>query len=104
VRTQNAPFLLRACIANENNGSAAWRFVAARWNDANDKFPTNTIVRMIDSVKLLTNDEDVAHVQSFFADHPIPQGATTLQQILERQLINATTIRAQRAPLLASLK
>ena len=104
VRTQNAPFLLRACIANEHNGSGAWRFVAEHWKDANDKFPTNTIVRMIDSVKLLTNDEDVAHVQSFFADHPIPQGATTLQQILERQLINATTIRSQRTPLLASLK
>ena len=33
VRTQNAPFLLRACIANESNGSAAWRFVADHWQE-----------------------------------------------------------------------
>jgi puromycin-sensitive aminopeptidase len=103
VRTQNAPFLLRACIANQHNGSAAWRFVADHWGETNDRFPTNTIVRMIDSVKLLTNADDVEHVQTFFADHPIPQGSTTLRQILERQLINAHAVRAQREPLLASL-
>lgn len=103
VRTQNAPFLLRACIANEHNGSAAWRFVAEHWSEANHRFPTNTIVRMIDSVKLLTDDSDVEHVQNFFVEHPIPQGAATLQQILERQLINAQTVQVQRERLLASL-
>ena len=103
VRTQNAPFLLRACIANEHNGSAAWQFVAEHWGETNDRFPTNTIVRMIDSVKLLTNADDVEHVQTFFADHPIPQGSATLRQILERQLINARAVHIQREPLLAAL-
>lgn len=104
VRTQNAPFLLRACIANESNGSNAWRFVAEHWTEANDKFPTNTIVRMIDSVKLLTREDDVEHVQRFFTDHPIPQGSATLRQILERQVINAQAVRVQREPLLAALR
>ncbi|MGA1435911.1 MAG: ERAP1-like C-terminal domain-containing protein, partial [Ilumatobacteraceae bacterium] len=103
VRTQNAPFLLRACIANEHNGSAAWQFVAEHWGETNDRFPTNTIVRMIDSVKLLTDADDVEHVQAFFADHPIPQGSATLQQILERQLINARAVHTQREPLLTAL-
>ena len=104
VRTQNAPFLLRACIANENNGSAAWRFVAEYWDEANDRFPTNTIVRMVDSVKLLTDNEDVEMVQQFFADHPIPQAVATLNQILERQLINSKATETQRPPLIASLQ
>lgn len=104
VRTQNAPFLLRACIANESNGSAAWRFVADHWQEANERFPTNTIVRMVDSVKLLTEGGDVDHVQSFFADHPIPQGAATLQQILERQLINAQATEFHRPLLLGALR
>ena len=104
VRTQNAPFLLRACIANENNGSAAWRFVAEHWDEANDRFPTNTIVRMVDSVKLLTDNEDVEMVQQFFADHPIPQAVATLNQILERQLINAKATKTQRPSLIASLQ
>ncbi len=104
VRTQNAPFLLRACIANENNGSAAWRFVAEHWGEANDRFPTNTIVRMIDSVKLLTDDNDVEHVQNFFVEHPIPQAVATLNQILERQLINAKATETQRPSLITSLQ
>ena len=44
---------------------------------------------MIDSVKLLTAPELVADVQSFFTEHPIPQATKTLEQILERQRINA---------------
>ena len=59
-----------------------------RWAEANEVFPSNTIVRMIDPVKLLTRPEVAADVQSFFAEHPIPQGAKTLDQILERQRVN----------------
>ena len=104
VKTQNAPFLLRACIANERHGAAAWRIVAQRWQEANTRFPTNTIVRMVDSVKLLTDDAVVADVQSFFAEHPIPQAELTLRQVLERQRVNATAVRTQRNDLLAALQ
>ena len=53
VKTQNAPFLLRTCIANRRHGAPAWAFVRDHWDEANERFPTNTIVRMVDSVKLL---------------------------------------------------
>ncbi len=89
VRTQNAPFLLNRCIANRWQGSYAWQEVRKHWDDANDKFPNNTIVRMIDPVKLLTEPAVVADVQSFFSEHPIPQAAKTLDQVLERQRTNA---------------
>jgi puromycin-sensitive aminopeptidase len=90
VKTQNAPFLLRACIANRRHGPAAWRFVTGRWAVANERFPTNTIVRMVESVKTLTEPGLVAEAADFFAEHPIPQGAATLSQILERQRVNAS--------------
>jgi puromycin-sensitive aminopeptidase len=102
VKTQNAPFLLRSCIANPSHGSVAWAFVARHWSDANSRFPTNTIVRMIDSVKLLTGEAEVHSVQSFFAEHPIPQAEATLRQVLERQRVNARCAEAQR-PILMSL-
>jgi len=89
VRTQNAPFLLNRCIANRWQGNYAWQEVRKHWNDANEKFPNNTIVRMIDPVKLLTEPTVVADVQSFFSEHPIPQAAKTLDQVLERQRTNA---------------
>ena len=44
---------------------------------------------MVDSVKLLTTAESVAETASFFEQHPIEQASKTLEQILERQRINA---------------
>ena len=45
---------------------------------------------MIDPVKLLNRAGTVvADVQSFFSEHPIPQAAKTLDQVLERQRVNA---------------
>ncbi len=88
VKTQNAPFVLRMCIANRHHGEAAWAFVRDHWYEATTRFPSNTIVRMVDSVKLLSTAEQVRSTRAFFADHPIPQAAETLRQILERQEVN----------------
>ena len=94
VKTQNAPFLLRLCIGNRRHGAAAWTFVRQHWDQANEAFPRNTIVRMIGSVTSLTDERVAADVQSFFAEHPIEQAAKTLEQVLERQRVN-TALRAR---------
>ncbi len=94
VKTQNAPFLLRSCIASRRHGAAAWTFVRRHWDEANAAFPNNSIVRMVDSVKLLTDERVAADVQAFFAEHPIEQSQKTLDQILERQRVN-TALRAR---------
>ncbi len=88
VKTQNAPFLLRALIANRHHGAAAWAFVRSRWAEADERFPRNTIVRMVESVKLLDTPAQVEEVRRFFAEHPIEQATKTLEQILERQRVN----------------
>lgn len=102
VKTQNAPFLLRLAIANRNHGPKAWEFVRRNWDEANERFPSNTIIRMIDSVKLLNTPEHVADVQAFFAEHPIEQAIKTQDQILERQRVNAA-LRSRNEPELSSL-
>ncbi len=89
VKTQNAPFLLRACIGNRHHGAASWDFVRRHWAEANTRFPQNTISRMVETVKLLDSAAQVADVQAFFSEHPIPQATKTLDQILERQRVNA---------------
>ncbi len=101
VKTQNAPFVLRQAIANRHHGAAAWGFVRDHWAEANERFPTNTIVRMADGVKLLNDPASVADVQAFFTSHPIEQAAKTLEQILERQRVNAA-LRERDADLLAA--
>ncbi len=94
VKTQNAPFLLQRTIANRNHGARAWAIVRRRWDDANAAFPNNTIIRMIDSVKLLNTPQLEADVHAFFAEHGIPQAGKTLDQVLERQRVN-TAVRAR---------
>ncbi|BAN01424.1 M1 family metallopeptidase [Ilumatobacter coccineus] len=101
VKTQNAPFVLRMAIANRHHGAQAWRFLRDHWADAVDRFPSNTISRMIDSVKLLTDPELVDEVQQFFAEHPIEQALKTQEQILERQRVNAA-LHARESAALAS--
>ena len=89
VKTQNAPFLIGMTMANRRHGAAAWEFVRRNWTAANDRFPSNTIVRMISSLRLRTEPAVVADVQAFFAEHPIEQAIKTMEQVLERQRVNA---------------
>jgi puromycin-sensitive aminopeptidase len=103
VKTQNAPFLLHNTIANRNHGWLAWEIVRNHWEEANDRFPTNTIVRMVGSVPTLDRAEQVADVAAFFAEHPIPQSAKTLEQVLERQRVNAALRDRDADTLAASL-
>ena len=96
VRSQNAPFLLRGCIGNRRHGADAWSFVRRHWNEVNERFPRNTIARMVESVNTLDRPDQVVDVQGFFAEHPVEQAAKTMEQILERQRVNAA-LRARGA-------
>ena len=80
-----------------------WQQVRQRWQEANAKFPDNSIVRMIDSVRLLNSPAVVADVQSFFAEHPIPQAGKTLDQVLERQRDSAAMLVREGERLSAAL-
>ena len=94
VKTQNAPFLLRSCIASRRHGAAAWTFVRRHWDEANAAFPSNSIVRMVDSVKLLTDERVAADVQAFFAEHPIEQSAEDARSDPRAPAVN-TALRAR---------
>ena len=104
VKTQDAPFLLNRCIANRQHGAMAWETVRRKWPELLERFPNNTIVRMVSSITTLTTPHLVADVQSFFAEHPIPQSAKTLEQLLERQRVNANLRAREAEPLAAALQ
>ncbi len=103
VKTMNAPFLLQRCIANRDHGVQAWQFVRQHWDAINDRFPASLIVRIADPAKLLNTPEVVADVQAFFSEHPIAQSAKTLDQVLERQRVNAALRARDEAPLTVAL-
>jgi puromycin-sensitive aminopeptidase len=88
VKSQDAPFLITRAIANKYHGDIAWAAAQKNWAYANEKFPGNTIVRMVSSVTTLNTPAHEAQIGSFFTEHPIPQAVKTLEQVLERQRIN----------------
>ncbi|HSJ51717.1 MAG TPA: M1 family metallopeptidase [Actinomycetota bacterium] len=97
VRPQETPWLLTRAMANREHGDLAWRFVKERWDDLNARCAPSTIVYGVEGVRYLTTPELVADAEAFFADHPIPQAALQLQQILERQRVN-TELRRRAVP------
>ena len=92
---------MRLCVGNRNHGEQAWEFLRRQWAEANEMFPRNTIVRMVEQLVLHDRPEQVAQAAAFFAEHPIEQAAQTLEQILERQRVNAR-VRADNADALAA--
>ena len=85
------------CIANRRHGAAAWTFVRQHWDEANERFPTQhdrAHGRLGEAAQ--PTDTVVADVQAFFSEHPIAQAAKTLEQMLERQRVNAA-LRGPRA-------
>ena len=100
IRTQNAPFWLRRALANRAVGPDTWRFIVDNWDALVAAFPSSSITRMVDGVTTFTEPDDVRDVAAFFAAHPVPQGAKTLSQILERQRVGAA-LRAREAHRLA---
>ena len=88
VRTQDAPFLLQVALANRTHGQRAWEFIARHWDRINEKFPSNTIVRMLEGITTLTDPTVANEIEAFFSEHEVPQGEKTLEQHLERQRVN----------------
>jgi aminopeptidase N len=88
VRTQNAALLLRRALTNRDNGELAWAFVTDEWATLNERLPSNSIVRMLEGVRLLSAPTVAPQVFAFFEDHEVPQGDKSLAQHLERLEVN----------------
>ena len=96
IRTQNAPLLLRRALTNRNQGALAWYFVAAEWDTINERFPSNSIARLLEGVRSLSGPDVAPEVFVFFETHEVPQGDKILAQHLERLEVNVA-LRAREA-------
>jgi puromycin-sensitive aminopeptidase len=88
VRTQNAPFMLATAMTHLDHGPRAWELVRSRWDELNERFPQNSIPRMVGGVRALSTAELARDVEGFFAEHPVPQGTLMVAQHLEKLRIN----------------
>ena len=100
VRTQNAALLLRRALTNREHGELAWFFVTDEWDALNARLPSNSIARMLEGVRSMSQPEVAPTVFAFFEDHEVPQGDKILAQHLERLEVNVA-LRARESEALA---
>ncbi len=89
IRSQNGPYALLRLLHNSVAGPAVWTFVTTSWDELVEKFPSNSVARMLGGVTALSKPADVLTVRAFLADHEVPQGKKLIEQHLERLAVNA---------------
>lgn len=84
VRSQNAPYLMRALLLNPYGRAHAWSFMKEHWEEMLQQYPDNAIVRMCDGITGLATPDLEADADRFFAMHPVKQGGKIMEQHLEK--------------------
>jgi puromycin-sensitive aminopeptidase len=97
IRSQDAPFVFAYSLINRDLGEHAWAILRERWEEAEERFPSQLTIRTVEGVRYLTLPEHVTEAEAFFAEHPIPQSAKMLEQMLERQRV-AAALRQRATP------
>jgi puromycin-sensitive aminopeptidase len=100
IRSQNGAFIITTGLANRAAGREAWEWLTANWDAVLKRLPENVHGRMLDGLVRLIDPASVVDVPAFLHDHPIPSARKQVDQLLERQKVNAR-FAAAAAPLLA---
>ncbi|MCH7787855.1 MAG: M1 family metallopeptidase [Acidobacteria bacterium] len=88
VRTQDAPFVLRSMLAHRDLGSLAWARITQEWSTILERFPSNSITRMLEGIQALSTPASSAAVHAFLAERPISHGEKLIEQHLEQNRVN----------------
>jgi puromycin-sensitive aminopeptidase len=89
IRTQNGAFVIGSAIANRVAGRMAWDWLVEHWDEILARIPNNSHARMLEGIVRLTDPASVSDVAAFLAEHPLRAGKKQVEQMLERQRINA---------------
>jgi puromycin-sensitive aminopeptidase len=101
IRPQETPWVLTRAISNRDQGGQAWRFVTDHWDAIVARVAPSNVVFVVEGIRYLATPDLVEETTAFFAEHPIPQSALQLRQLLERQRVNAD-LRRRAVPELQS--
>ncbi|MHB8465574.1 MAG: M1 family metallopeptidase [Acidimicrobiales bacterium] len=95
IRSQNGAFVIGSALANRRVGRQAWTWLAEHWDDVLKRLPVNSHGRMLEGIVVLTDDQSLRDVPAFLAAHPLPTARKQVDQLLERQRINAAFARRE---------
>jgi puromycin-sensitive aminopeptidase len=96
VRSQDAPFLVRALLTSPYGRGLAWDFVKEHWETMARQYPGSAYRRMWEGITALVSPEWEQDVRDFFSSRRIVLGGKTLEQFLE-QLHVAVTFQQREA-------
>ena len=84
VRSQDAPFLMRALLTSVSARGLAWEFLQEHWQAMARQYPGSAYRRMYEGVTGLVSPEWEREVRDFFHSRGIVLGGKTLDQYLEQ--------------------
>ena len=84
IRTQDAPFVLRAMLMSVAAREPTWDFVKAEWDTMDRLYPKQGLRRMFEGVIGLATPDLERDVLRFVAERKIEFGGRTLEQYLEQ--------------------
>jgi puromycin-sensitive aminopeptidase len=103
IRSQDAPFVVRALLASVYGRGRAWEFVKANWQTMARLYPPSAYRRMYEGVTALARPEWEAEVRAFFAANRIELGGKTLEQYLEQLRVAVRFREREGEPLMTYL-
>jgi puromycin-sensitive aminopeptidase len=103
IRTQDAPFEIAGVLIKSEGTRLAWEFIEQNWEAMLQRFPDNTIVRLIEAVAVVRDHELADRIEAFCTTHTVPDAGKRLDQALERMRIGVDFAARERANLAAYL-
>ena len=104
VRTQDAPYVIRALLTNLVAGREVWSRLAARWDEALARFPETSHAPMAAGVESFISDRAfAATVRAFLESHPVPTGQRQIAQFLDVMDVNVAWAERARPDLMGTL-
>ncbi|MGH7374456.1 MAG: M1 family metallopeptidase [Candidatus Rokuibacteriota bacterium] len=103
VRSQDAPFLMRALLVGVYSRGLAWEYLKAHWEAMARQYPGSAYRRMYEGVTALVSPEWEREVCDFFSSRRIVLGGKTLEQYLEQLQIAVRFQERESAALAAYL-
>ena len=99
VRTQNAPYMLRRALTHPALDGRAWDFVSSRWDQLVERYPSNSLPRMLEGIRSITDRATAQSVERFLEEHPVPSGGRQVGQHVERMWVSVDSAERARAAL-----
>jgi puromycin-sensitive aminopeptidase len=84
IRNQDAPYLICGMLTNPASAETTWQFLRQRWDEVVERFPSNSIPRMLEGVAHIGSPIVANDIRSFFAEHQVSQAPQQIEQHLER--------------------